>query len=640
MATPAKKLAESLEVLRTLQEEGMVAIKTDSLTRTHRERLLTNGFIKEVYKGWYMIVPPNEARGDTTSWYSSYWQFCSQVLEDMYDENWCISPEQSLLIHAGNWTVPQQLIVKSPAASNNKTELPHNASLFHIKSPLSAKNEIINYNGIRMLSMTASLVQATANTFTQNPTEARTVLSMVNDASDILALLLEGGHSIVAGRLAGAFRNIKQDRISDTIIKTMEKAGYTVRESDPFENQLTITLSNHEKSPYGNRIRLMWDKMRSKIIAVFPASPGIPTDRDSYMKSLEKIYVTDAYHSLSIEKYKVTPELIQRVRSGTWNIGGNEEDRKQRDAMAAKGYWDAFQAVEKSIMQVLEGKNAGEIADMEHGDWYRELFGPSVTAGLLKTSDLAGYRNHQVYIGQSKHVPLNREAVRDAMPVLFELLKKEPEASVRAVLGHFIFVFIHPYMDGNGRMGRFLMNAMLASGGYPWTVIPVEQRDDYMQALEQASVGENIEPFAKFLAYLVSEGLKGHPVASLATHVQPEFPPYKFYHKSTGTKYKTWSVPVDEKFNVLRLFNVLLSPIEARSGLALEIEVANGKEEQTHQFRLSELLYKQRLPDNLFFTDKEYIDIALPAGRKNVTYKIVTDKNQEDFELSLTCKYV
>jgi fido (protein-threonine AMPylation protein) len=516
MATPAEKLAESLEALQILQDSGIVAIKTDTLSRTHRERLLDNSFIKEVYKGWYMIVPPNEAKGDTTSWYSSYWQFCSQVLEDMYQDNWCISPEQSLLIHAGNWTVPSQLIVKSPAASNNKTELPHNTSLFHIKSALPAKNEIINNNGIRMLSLSASLIQATANTFMQNPTEARTALAMVNDASDILSLLLEGGHSTVAGRLAGAFRNIKQDRIAEAIIKTMEKAGYTIRESDPFENQLNIVLSNREKSPYGNRIRLLWEQMRDAVIAVFPASPGIPADKDAYMKSVERIYVTDAYHSLSIEKYKVTPELIQRVRSGTWDIGGNEEDRKQRDAMAAKGYWDAFQAVEKSIKQILEGSNAGEIIDAEHGDWYRELFGPSVTAGLLKAADLAGYRSHQVYIGQSKHVPLNREAVRDAMPVLFELLKQEPEASVRAVLGHFIFVFIHPYMDGNGRMGRFLMNAMLASGGYPWTVIPVEQRDDYMQSLEAASVGKNIEPFAVFLAQLVEKSLNGHPVAKIS----------------------------------------------------------------------------------------------------------------------------
>jgi len=74
-------------------------------------------------------------------------------------------------------------------------------------------------------------------------------------------------------------------------------------------------------------------------------------------------------------------------------------------------------------------------------------------------------------------------------------------------LGHFIFVYIHPYVDGNGRMGRFLMNTMLASGGYPWTVIPVERRDAYMAALEAASVDQNIGPFADFLAELVNARL-------------------------------------------------------------------------------------------------------------------------------------
>src|SRR4051812_7410308 len=63
------------------------------------------------------------------------------------------------------------------------------------------------------------------------------------------------------------------------------------------------------------------------------------------------------------------------------------------------------------------------------------------------------------------------------MPALFDLIEQEPEPGVRAVLGHWLFGYIHPYPDGNGRMARFMMNAMLASGGYPWTVIRVEDRD-------------------------------------------------------------------------------------------------------------------------------------------------------------------
>jgi Fic family protein len=111
------------------------------------------------------------------------------------------------------------------------------------------------------------------------------------------------------------------------------------------------------------------------------------------------------------------------------------------------------------------------------------------------------------------HVPPNVEAVRDLMPAFFDLLKEEKEASVRVVLGHFVFVYIHPYPDGNGRIGRFLMNAMLASGGYPWTVVPLKLRDQYMQALEQASAGEDIKPFAKLIAHLAQSAMEGKMIA-------------------------------------------------------------------------------------------------------------------------------
>jgi Fic family protein len=70
-------------------------------------------------------------------------------------------------------------------------------------------------------------------------------------------------------------------------------------------------------------------------------------------------------------------------------------------------------------------------------------------------------------------------------------------------------------MDGNGRIGRFLMNVMMASGGYPWTVIPVGARNMYVEALEKASVGEDIVPFTKFLAGLVREGLAGKPLPAV-----------------------------------------------------------------------------------------------------------------------------
>ena len=285
----------------------------------------------------------------------------------------------------------------------------------------------------------------------------------------------------------------------------MSTAGFDVREQDPFENKLPSIFNIREPSPYVNRIKMMWSDMREVALDYFPKAPGLPQDPNDYLKQVDELFVSDAYHSLSIEGYQVSEELIERVRTGDWNPEDNEEDHSQINAMAARGYWQAFQSVKKTILNVLSGKNSGEAVDHDHGEWYRELFGPSVTTGLLKPSDLAGYRNGPVYIKRSQHVPQNSTALRDTMPVLVELLEKESEAAIRAVLGHFIFVYIHPYMDGNGRMARFLMNVMLASGGYPWTIIQVKDRSLYMQVLEQASVGQNLQGFSKFLGDLVTE---------------------------------------------------------------------------------------------------------------------------------------
>jgi len=263
-----------------------------------------------------------------------------------------------------------------------------------------------------------------------------------------------------------------------------------------------------ELSAYVIRMRLSWQQMRQIVLETFPNARGNPPDTEVYLKTVDEIYVEDAYHSLSIEGYRVSRELIERIRSGAWNPDGDSGDRQQKDAMAAKGYFEAFQVVKESVRHVLIGANAGDVFERDHGAWYRALFAPSVSAGILSAADLAGYRSGRVYIRHSKHLPPNPKAVRDTIPELIERLRAEPDAGVRAVLGHFTFVYIHPYMDGNGRMGRFLMNLMLASGGYPWTVVPVERRDDYLQALEAASVGQNVRPFGEFLGGLVKDRQK------------------------------------------------------------------------------------------------------------------------------------
>lgn len=512
MATPSEKLANSLKALQQLQKTGQIAIRSSDLSRTHRERLIQNGFLEEVIKGWYIPARPDETTGESTTWYTSFWSFCSAYLTHLRGDQWVLSPEQSVCLHAENWTVPKQLLVRALKAGNNVTHFPHGTSLLDIQTKSLDISQIVVKHGIRIYRLPAALIGCGTQIYLQNPTDMRAALSMISDASEVLELLLEGGHSSIAGRLAGAFRNIGRSQIADDIVQTMRAAGYSVRESDPFQTPSSVTLSRREQSHYVNRIRLMWQDMSEIVIEHFPKPPSRKVNIAAYMQHIEDIYVTDAYHSLSIEGYRVTPELINRVRAGDWNPEKNNGDREKLNALAARGYWQAYQAVRQSIEKILKGENAGEVVANDHRVWYRELFAPGVTAGIHRPADLAGYRNGPVFIRRSMHVPPSREAVRDAMPALFDLLQAEENAAARVVLGHFIFVYIHPYMDGNGRIGRFLMNAMLASGGYPWTIVPLEKRDGYMAALEEASTHQNIKAFTKFLSTLVKaqfEGKKG-----------------------------------------------------------------------------------------------------------------------------------
>ncbi|GFI00753.1 hypothetical protein IMSAGC004_03162 [Bacteroidaceae bacterium] len=330
---------------------------------------------------------------------------------------------------------------------------------------------------------------------------ARICLSMIDNASELLKILTDKGATTRAGRIIGALRSVGKGAIADEILLTMRDFGYAVSEYNPFSAE-TDTTAIYAKSPYAARIRMMWATMREQVLENFPQTPEAVADIESYLEHVDEKYLEDAYHSLSIEGYQVSRELIEKVRSGNWKP--DSDDKEQKSALVARGYYQAFQSVKESVRKILAGQNAGGVLEEDHSRWYRQMWMPFVTAGILTASDLIGYRTNQVYIRGSQHIPLNPRAVSDAMPELFRLISEEPDPRVRAVLGHFMFVFIHPYMDGNGRMGRFILNAMLASGGYPWTVVPLEKRREYMSALENASVRGDISDFTRLISGLVA----------------------------------------------------------------------------------------------------------------------------------------
>jgi Fic family protein len=501
MPTANEKLAAALDELRRLQADGSRVFASEQLTRTSRERLVKHGFLQQVMKGWLMSASPTALPGgDTTPWFASLWEFCRRYCEARFGAEWHLSPEQSLLMHAANTTIPKQVIIHSPQANNNRIDLLFGTSFFALKAKqLPPAHDLELKDGLRIYRLAAALTRVNEDFFVRYPIETQVIASAIQEPSRLLARLLEGGHSTIAGRLAGLFRRLGRTEIADEIVTTMKAADHVVREVDPLEPGRVVYVPRPATPRVVGRLQALWAAAREVVLAELPKARA-PVEHDERLHMLEGVYKLDAYHSLSIEGYQVTPELIERVATGAWDLEKVAADRDSKAALAARGYWLAFERVRDDVKRILASNNAPQVVRAAHRDWYRELFSPHVAAGLIDAKLLAGYRNGPVFIRGSQHVPPRWEVVPEAMAAVFDLVAGEAEAAVRAVLGHWLVGYVHPFPDGNGRVARFVMNTLLAAGGYPWTIIQVDDRDEYLATLETASVTSDVRPFARFVS--------------------------------------------------------------------------------------------------------------------------------------------
>jgi hypothetical protein len=111
-------------------------------------------------KGWLISSSPSPRAGDSAPWHASFWEFCARYCNDRFGDEWYLSPEQSLLLHAENTVIPTQVVVYSPSGTNHTTELLLGTSLYDLKqADMPAAADVVVRNGLRLFAPAAALVK-------------------------------------------------------------------------------------------------------------------------------------------------------------------------------------------------------------------------------------------------------------------------------------------------------------------------------------------------------------------------------------------------------------------------------------------------------------------------------------------------
>jgi len=121
--------------------------------------------------------------------------------------------------------------------------------------------------------------------------------------------------------------------------------------------------------------------------------------------------------------------------------------------------------------------------------------------GSVDHSEAGKFRTTQVFVG--RHVPPKPAEIQEQMEQLVEWLNSEEALSLHpvhyAALAHYKLVYIHPFLDGNGRTSRLLMNWILMQADYPAVIIRKQDRQLYYENLNLANDGD-VRPFIRFIA--------------------------------------------------------------------------------------------------------------------------------------------
>ncbi|XP_029018140.1 protein adenylyltransferase FICD [Betta splendens] len=213
---------------------------------------------------------------------------------------------------------------------------------------------------------------------------------------------------------------------------------------------------------------------------------SIPKGNSALRRVMEETYYHHIYHTVAIEGNTLTLSEIRHIIETRYAVPGKSL-QEQNEAIGVDA---AMKYINTTLLSRSGAMTVGDILEI-----HRRVLGyvDPVEGGRLRTS--------QVFVGH--HIPPHPRDLQRHMEELVQWLNSDEALQLHpveyAALAHYKLVYVHPFVDGNGRTSRLLMNLGLMQARYPPITIRKEQRAEYYAALDTANEGD-VRPFIRFIA--------------------------------------------------------------------------------------------------------------------------------------------
>jgi len=464
-----------------------------------RDYLRKRRLLFKVSRGCWILKKPEDEIEDVFP--LLYWQAIEQILASHI---WSLRGESALSAYIGDQAAQKRLTVKTKDKTNRTVSLPLDFEIELRHDPrfddrLIRKQDLA---GRQIPVAVPELVLVDINKFPLK--EVNSFIAGTNfDKRMLAAIYATRPKPVIFKRLVELAGEAKRQDLEENlkeiiaefthyqVVKKQKEEAKTKLEKPAVLSPPWVIRQEQQAKEFEDVLN---KRLKAKIARIEKQSLA------KLLKQARDHKKYDTYHSTSLEGYRITPEDVDVLLSGRAPKDekgeGADYMEQLKNRMAIVGYSEAFDFVLAGAKKDFEKP---QLTEDFIKDTYANLFKPSTDAGIVDYYSLTAYRNMPVYIRGTRYAPPSHEKLPELMASYVKIVNNVRNPVVKAILAHYFFVTIHPYLDGNGRTGRLLMNYFLVSAGYSWVTIKNEQRGQYFEALAKAQLDEGIVPFGEFI---------------------------------------------------------------------------------------------------------------------------------------------